>query len=86
MYKIIDNGFVRRLRDGACVPVDDKNKDYQEYLDWVREGNTAEAADPPPPPDTRRAEIVEALDEIIDDILMPPRLRKLCRALKRILV
>ena len=27
------------------TPSSNGNKDYQEYLDWVAEGNTAEAAD-----------------------------------------
>tara|TARA_X000001388_G_C2146935_1_gene90929 strand:+ start:376 stop:549 length:174 start_codon:yes stop_codon:yes gene_type:complete len=27
------------------IPLDEENTDYQEYLEWVAEGNTAEAAD-----------------------------------------
>ena len=27
------------------IPIAEDNTDYQEYLEWVAEGNTAEAAD-----------------------------------------
>ena len=27
------------------IPISSSNRDYQEYLEWVAEGNTAEAAD-----------------------------------------
>lgn len=29
----------------SAIPFDSANTDYQEYLEWVAEGNTADAAD-----------------------------------------
>ena len=36
---------ILRKEDNAFIPFDPDNRDYQEYLAWVAEGNTAEAAD-----------------------------------------
>ena len=50
-YKLLKDEFgnitktILRKADKACIPFDEANKDYQEYLKWVDEGNTAEAAD-----------------------------------------
>ena len=39
----LENSF--GITDNAYIPFDEANTDYQEYLEWVAEGNTAEAAD-----------------------------------------
>ena len=40
----VTNVIIRK-EDNAFIPFDEANRDYQKYLEWVAEGNTAEAAD-----------------------------------------
>ena len=43
-----DPGTIIRDKDGAAIPADPDNVDYQIYLAWCEEGNTAKAYTPPP--------------------------------------
>jgi hypothetical protein len=52
MYQLLPNHSIygqaksiRRLIDGANIPMDEQNYDYQAYLKWVAEGNTPTPAD-----------------------------------------
>ena len=36
---------IRRNEDGAGIPIDPANTDYQAYLAWCKEGNTPQPAD-----------------------------------------
>ena len=41
MYKL-QNNSVQRLSDGAGIPFANGNRDYEEYKQWLAEGNTPE--------------------------------------------
>lgn len=37
----ITNQHIHVIKDGVLyIPLDEANKDYQEYLKWIAEGNT----------------------------------------------
>ena len=50
MYQLTTSDSILRLSDNAFIPPDGGNRDYQEYLAWVEEGNMPEPAPIPPTP------------------------------------
>ena len=50
--------------DGSytCIAVDHDSPSYQQYLQWVAEGNTASTESPPPPPPTTEEKIDSMLE------------------------
>lgn len=42
MYRLTDTSTIVRLADGAFIPADTGNGDYQAYLAWVAAGNVPE--------------------------------------------
>jgi len=47
MYKLhsTNSMAIIRIADNAFIPFVDGNTDYADYLKWLAEGNTPEAAD-----------------------------------------
>jgi len=52
MYKLVNDPInggladcIKRNADNALIPMVNGNRDYQEYLEWIAEGNTPEEAE-----------------------------------------
>lgn len=47
-YQLHSNFAIVRLLDNALIPQDPANRDYQDYLAWLDEGNEPLPAQEPP--------------------------------------
>lgn len=78
MYKLTNNTTIIRTSDGACIPNDPANKDFQEYQKWLSVGNTPISADVPTLAQVKAeqtAKINQAADSAFDAIIsVYPRL------------
>jgi hypothetical protein len=45
MYKLLNQNTVLRIKDGAAIPFDTANSDYQAYLKFLAEGGQPLPAD-----------------------------------------
>jgi len=64
MYQLTTLGHITRLSDGACIPPDPANADYQDYLTWVGAGNDPLPADPLPIPSVSAWQMRKALNAL----------------------
>jgi len=45
IYQLTQGDTIFRIEDSAFIPQDPDNRDYQEYLAWLAEGNEPLPAD-----------------------------------------
>lgn len=50
-YQLTQSETIKRLSDNAFIPQDPANTDYQQYLEWVSQGNEPLPPDPIPTPE-----------------------------------
>lgn len=49
-YQLTKFNVIRRLEDGASIPMDESNADYRAYLRWKVAGNEPLPVEPDPEP------------------------------------
>ena len=70
LFNKVDDRMVRRDEDGAFIPFDDANTDYQAYKAWLAEGNEPNPpkGDPTPPIETLPPPDIVEVNAQVQDI------------------
>jgi hypothetical protein len=66
MYAKTSDAIITRLDDGAQIPADPVNADYQAYLAWVDAGNTPQEPEPTEPPPVQSVTMRQAQRALYD--------------------
>jgi len=80
-YKRNSFGVIDTER-GACIPEDERNRHWLEYLEWLEAGNVPDPEDVPPPPtqkellDETKEEFIDSLDWVIQYLLASNVIKK----------
>lgn len=67
-YQYTHDG-IKRLSDNAHIPIDNRNYDYLEYLQWVTSGGVTLPLEAPSPPVKTDTELI--LELIADELQRP---------------
>ena len=74
MYQLTKTDTIIRTSDGACIPPDESNSDYQQYQFWLEQGNTPLPV-PEPTKDEQKGSLLGQIVILEAGSLMPRALR-----------